>query len=66
MEYLHCEHSLDETIELVKTKTWQFAKRQMTWFRNQARLEWIEWEPEQSAEDIASQIIALMKHRNLL
>ena len=41
-EHLRGEHSLPETIELVKIKTRQFAKRQMTWFRRQLDLRWIE------------------------
>ncbi len=35
VEHLRGERSLAETIELVKTKTRQFAKRQLTWFRAQ-------------------------------
>lgn len=35
VEHLRGERELAETIELIKTKTWQFARRQMTWFRNQ-------------------------------
>lgn len=42
VEHLRGEHSLEETIELVKIKTRQFAKRQMTWFRRQLNLQWIE------------------------
>ena len=34
VEHLRGERSLAETIELVKTKTRQFAKRQLTWFRS--------------------------------
>ena len=37
IEHLRGERPLPETIALVKQKTWQFAKRQMTWFRNQFR-----------------------------
>jgi tRNA dimethylallyltransferase len=42
VEHLRGERSLKETIELVKIRTRQFAKRQMTWFRGQMKLEWIE------------------------
>ncbi|HEY2082958.1 MAG TPA: tRNA (adenosine(37)-N6)-dimethylallyltransferase MiaA [Verrucomicrobiae bacterium] len=42
VEHLRGERSLSETIELVKIKTRQFAKRQMTWFRRQLNLQWIE------------------------
>jgi tRNA dimethylallyltransferase len=45
VEHLRGERSLAETIELVKIRTRQFAKRQMTWFRGQMDLEWIELKP---------------------
>jgi len=54
VEHLRGERSLAETIELVKTKTRQFAKRQMTWFRKQARIDWIELTPDDSPDDAAS------------
>lgn len=41
-EHLRGERDLAATIELVKIRTRQFAKRQMTWFRKYAKLEWIE------------------------
>ena len=31
--HLNGEQDLPETIALVKSRTWQFARRQMTWFR---------------------------------
>lgn len=42
VEHLRGERSLAETIELVKLRTRQFAKRQLTWFRGQMELDWIE------------------------
>jgi tRNA dimethylallyltransferase len=45
--------SLPETIELVKICTRQFAKRQLTWFRAQENLEWVDLKPEESLENPA-------------
>ena len=42
IEFLDNVRSLDETIALVKTKTWQFARRQSTWFRKQDNTHWID------------------------
>lgn len=42
VEHLHGVRDLAATIELVKIKTRQFAKRQMTWFRRQLEVEWID------------------------
>jgi tRNA dimethylallyltransferase len=56
VEHLRGEHSLAETIELMKVRTRQFAKRQLTWFRGQKNLEWIELKPEESPEKIVQKI----------
>jgi tRNA dimethylallyltransferase len=53
VEHLRGERSLAETIELVKIRTRQFAKRQLTWFRAQKNVEWIELKPDESLEKCA-------------
>ena len=42
LEYLDKARPLKDTIALVKTKTWQFSKRQLTWFRKQANTHWLD------------------------
>jgi tRNA dimethylallyltransferase len=56
MEHLRGERSLAETIELVKVRTRQFAKRQLTWFRARKNLEWVELKPDEPMEKIAHNI----------
>jgi tRNA dimethylallyltransferase len=56
VEHLRGERPLAETIEQVKIRTRQFAKRQLTWFRRQLAPEWIELKPEDSLEDAARKI----------
>jgi tRNA dimethylallyltransferase len=51
-EHLQGERSLPETIDLVKIKTRQFAKRQMTWFRKYANAKWVELQPVSTAADV--------------
>jgi tRNA dimethylallyltransferase len=58
VEYLRGERSLEETVELVKVKTRQYAKRQMTWFRRQLNLRWIDLEPKASIEGVVEKILA--------
>jgi len=58
-EHLGGERSLPETIELVKLRTRQFAKKQMTWFRRQLQLTWINLEPQGSAEAVVNTIAGL-------
>jgi tRNA dimethylallyltransferase len=65
VEYLRGERSLAETIELVKIRTRQFAKRQLTWFRHQLDPEWIELQPEEPPEKCARNIAgALLESPN--
>ncbi len=41
ISYLENEITLDKAIELIKRNTRRFAKRQMTWFRKDNRIMWI-------------------------
>jgi tRNA dimethylallyltransferase len=53
VEHLRGERSLPETVELVKIRTRQFAKRQLTWFRAQKNLKWVALKPDESLEKCA-------------
>ena len=57
VEHLRGERSRLETIELVKVRTRQFAKRQMTWFRGQLDLDWLEVPPTQGPEETAARLV---------
>lgn len=61
VEHLRGECPLAETMELVKIKTRQFAKRQMTWFRRQLPVEWIPI-VETSALAVSSQIAEKVRY----
>ncbi|NLK42886.1 MAG: tRNA (adenosine(37)-N6)-dimethylallyltransferase MiaA [Tissierellia bacterium] len=41
IRYLEGETSLDESIELIKRGSRNYAKRQLTWFKRDNRIEWI-------------------------
>jgi tRNA dimethylallyltransferase len=56
VEHLRGERPLAETIELVKSRTRQFAKRQLTWFRRQLDAEWIELKPDEPLENCLRKI----------
>lgn len=45
LRHLKNQSSLSESIALVKTKTWQFARRQLTWFRKQKHTIWLDLDP---------------------
>jgi tRNA dimethylallyltransferase len=59
-EHLRHERSQEETIALVKQRTRQFAKRQMTWFCRQFSLRWVNCEREASPESVANRLFELI------
>lgn len=44
--YLRGECQLDEAIRKTKEATWQYAKRQLTWFNRDKRIHWVKTEDE--------------------
>ena len=58
VEHLRGKRPLPETIELVKIRTRQYAKRQMTWFRRHAYVNWINVGPDESAEAVVGRILS--------
>jgi tRNA dimethylallyltransferase len=60
VEYLRGEHTgaraLAQTIELVKIRTRQFAKRQLTWFRRHGNCQWVELKPEETVEEVLGRL----------
>lgn len=56
---------LEETAALVKQRTWQFAKRQMTWFRRQIHLTWIAVGESDPPETVAKMLESRYLRRGL-
>jgi tRNA dimethylallyltransferase len=57
VEYLRGGPSLPDTIALVKQKTRQFAKRQMTWFRHQLPIHWLQVTEAEAPEITARRVL---------
>ena len=60
LEHLDGGPGLAETVELVKTRTRQFAKRQRTWFRNQMSCQPVEWAAGESAEVCCERLLGML------
>jgi len=56
IQYLDNEISLDHAIELIKRNTRRYAKRQMTWFNSDKRIQWKKINNQQDLEYLANQI----------
>lgn len=50
--YIKKEMSLEECVALLKQKTRNYAKRQMTWFRGQKGLHFLEYDKDTKFEDV--------------
>lgn len=61
VEYLRGVRSLPETIQLVKVRTWQLARRQMTWFRKYGVTTWIDVAPQETAAGLADRVAAVWR-----
>jgi tRNA dimethylallyltransferase len=56
LDFLNGQRDLPTTIELVKLRTRQFAKRQLTWFRSLSECRWVPVTQPFNSETIARQI----------
>ncbi len=62
LDHLQGNVTLDAAIEDIQRRTRQYAKRQLTWFRRQAPLEWIPWTSSDSADSIADEVLRRAEH----
>ncbi len=54
--YLHGDIPLEEAVETIKARTRQYAKRQLTWFRADPRVQWLDVTGK-TAGDVVNEII---------
>ncbi|MBR3739013.1 MAG: tRNA (adenosine(37)-N6)-dimethylallyltransferase MiaA, partial [Clostridia bacterium] len=50
------ETSLSDAVSLLKLRTRHYAKRQLTWFKRDERIQWLPWTPGQDLEPLADLI----------
>ena len=63
VEHLQGLRNLEATIQLVKTRTRQFAKRQLTWYQKQLPFASVTLEPGENPEQMAAAISDRLKPR---
>lgn len=64
--YLRGEQPLDEAVSILKRDTRHYAKRQMTWFQADPRIEWIDLSEGASDEEIVDRIKNLKNYKIML
>ena len=58
--YLRGQYSLQEAIALVKRDTRRYAKRQMTWFRKEPHVRWVDLAPRDEAHQAAEKVLDIV------
>lgn len=58
--YLEEEYNKNEAKRLIKRNSRHFAKRQMTWFRCDKRIKWIEIKEEDKAKEVVQKILKIL------
>ena len=61
ISHLKGEQGLPETVSLVKSRTWQFARRQKTWFKKLNQATVVQVLENEGPEETAQQIIKLIE-----
>ena len=59
INYLDGKLTLVEAVALLKQNTRQFAKRQLTWFRGDSRIEWIDLSLFTSPDDVVNRLMEM-------
>ena len=62
IQYLDGEISLERAIELIQRDTRHFAKRQLTWFRHDPNIQWVD-KAEKSDAQIESELLAIILNK---
>lgn len=60
IKYLDGEMSLDESIEEIKKNTRHLAKKQLTWFKADGRINWVESGSSAGIKDIMKDILSII------
>ncbi|HHY82806.1 MAG TPA: tRNA (adenosine(37)-N6)-dimethylallyltransferase MiaA [Clostridiales bacterium] len=55
--------TLEEAVEILKRDTRRFAKRQLTWFKRESRIEWLDMDRQDSLPAIAEQLVMDIKEK---
>ena len=64
-EFLEGEYDLEYMKEMIKQNSRRYAKRQMTWFRKDKRIHWINME-EHSEEEVVNLVLEIFKSEKFI
>lgn len=58
-KYFEGEYNYDEMVHFIKQNSRRYAKRQMTWFRKDKRIIWVEVTPDSSIREVSEKILSI-------
>lgn len=61
--YLHGEYSLDDAVTLLKRDSRRYAKRQLSWFRSDKRVKWVDLDNYSNKSEAIKNIIHEMQEK---
>ncbi|HDP67002.1 MAG TPA: tRNA (adenosine(37)-N6)-dimethylallyltransferase MiaA [Candidatus Marinimicrobia bacterium] len=64
INYLDGECNFNDMVENIKRNTRRYAKRQLTWFRNQLEAEWIKVAEESSVSEVVNNLCQYLQRDN--
>lgn len=64
--YLDGELTLEEAKEIIKRDTRHFAKRQITWFKRETNVDWIDMEQYADAQGVVEALTVILKEKGIL
>ena len=67
LAYLEGEYSLEEAVRIIKRDTRHFAKRQLTWFRRERDVVWIDrQETGQDEQKILDSMLSVLREKQIV
>lgn len=67
MDYLEGESSLEEAVYKIKKNTRHFAKRQLTWFKREKEVEWVDYDEfAHDKEKMLGYMLQVLKNKEII
>ena len=67
LDYLDGRCALEEAVRVIKRDTRHFAKRQLTWFRREQEVEWIQKEQfDHDNERILAEMMRILREKEII
>lgn len=66
LAYMEGEYSLEDAVSILKRDTRHFAKRQLTWFKREKEVTWVNKDDFESEEEMLQYMIKCLKDKNII